>query len=72
MSDGVHSQRKSAEGFAEDKAQLLLDVLIALRGRAPQLSDDGTEAVFDLSDFPEAPSDSITLKRVGGRWYIAN
>ncbi len=55
-----------------EKATLLFDILVALRTRTPKISEDGTEASFDVSDFPDAPDDTLTLKRVGDRWYIAN
>jgi len=61
-----------ARSLSGEKAQLLLDIFVALRGRVPEISEDGTEATFDVSDFPDAPDDSLTLKRVGVRWYIAN
>jgi hypothetical protein len=61
-----------AAELSGDKAQLLLEIFISLRGRAPEFSDDGTEATFDVSDFPDVPDDTLTMRRVGDRWYIAN
>ena len=38
---------------------------------SPQYSEDGSRAVFDLSN-PHHYRDEITFIKIGGRWYIEN
>lgn len=59
-----------AKGFAE-RAGRILTALKAVQGTTPVLAADGGTATFTLKE-PVGGRDSISFKKVGGLWYLAN
>ncbi len=71
----LESQRdveEVAAQFDEQRGQLLLEIFIAIRTRAPELSDDGNVPRWDVSDLCDSMQDELKMVRVNGVQYISN
>jgi hypothetical protein len=69
---GNESLEVFAREFGEsDKPKVLLEALQSVQGGKPKLSDDGTQARFDLKK-PVGSKTTISFKKVGKNWYIQN
>jgi hypothetical protein len=64
---------KVAKQFAEGKADILLEVLKAIKDVKPVLEKNDTRAVFKLPrEIRGAPRDTLNMKKVDKFWYIEN
>ena len=71
----LEKEKKSLEEFAiwfgTEKAPRLLDMLRAIRGTKPELSDEGTKAIFRLEE-PVNGRRSIRFMKTGKHWSVVN
>jgi hypothetical protein len=67
----MKSLEEFATWFGENKAVRLLDVLRAIRGTKPELSDDGTKATFTIEQRVYGKS-TIRFLKTGNLWSIVN
>jgi hypothetical protein len=66
---GEVSLDQFAERFAAGKADDLLKALKSIKGKKPEMSDDGNKATFTLADRNAQP---VILEKIDKCWYIAN
>lgn len=60
-----------AEQFSAQKSANLLLALKDIDGKKPELSEDGTQAMFKV-DLKTAPGGRIVFQKSGKLWYIRN
>lgn len=60
-----------ARKFGEDRAEVMLAVLKAIREEKPTLDDGGTRATYTLKE-PVNRKGSIVWEKVDDHWYIRN
>lgn len=60
-----------AEQFSAQKSANLLLALKEIDGKKPELSEDGTQAMFKV-DLKTAPGGRIVFQKSGKLWYIRN
>lgn len=68
MTESGRSVEAIAEGFAGDKAELLLKILESAQGAKPVLNTDETEATYPGQE----EGRPLRLQRVEKRWYLRN
>jgi hypothetical protein len=60
-----------AKLFGENKAELLLKVLLSVKGTMPTLSEDKATATFELQEKANGKGD-IQFQKIDKYWYIKN
>jgi len=74
LKEDGYSMEEIVGAFAEKRAHILLQALEIIVDAEPELSADGATATFTLSGESAelSPSNTITLVRLDGKWYLKN